>query len=408
MARVFNGLRPARSLREWAVRGGLAATALTLGYISTKQTLALSLLKTNANQAYTLSPGDGRIAGALAHQLVSRADRRILTDSLAHRALVAEPLAVTAITSLGLNAQITGDYETAKRLFTHSNALSRRELGTRMWMIEDAVTRGDIPAALRHYDIALRTAKAAPDLLFPVLSEAIADPAIAKALALTLSAQPPWYESFIGYLGASSSDPALTARFFQYLGEHGLPVPEVPQIGVVNQLAASGLLEQAWSSYSFLRKNIDRRRSRDRDFTAQLLTPAVFDWIPVTNQTGVSASLDSGSFNFAAASTAGGSVLEQMQLFPAGRYRLEGVSSGIDQPPTTRPYWQLTCRDGREVGRLTLPNSDENGGRFMKLFVVPASCDAQVLRLVIRPSPEIGGVSGAIENVGMGPAEGDR
>lgn len=398
-----------RSTREWAVRGGLAAAALALGYVSTTRTFAFALASSDAERAYSLSPSDGRVVGAFAQQLAAtEAERptvRKRADALARSALAAEPIGVKALTALGLGAQISGDTAAARRLFVHSDRLSRRELGTRLWLIEDAVARGDVPAALRHYDIALRTEKTAPDLLYPILTAAVDDPAIAVPLARLLSARPPWGESFVGYLGEKTPNPIVGARFFGLLRRVGVTVPEIPQIGIVNSLAAAGSPERAWAFYNSFHGGLDRRRSRDADFAARRPAPTVFDWMTDADLPGVTASMAAGGFDFAAPASTGGTVLQQTQLLPPGRYRLDGISADIEQPDDSRPYWQIVCASGRELGRVQIPNSSGDGGRFSGDFVVPAGCSVQLLKLIVRPSLAVGGVGGSIRRVEIVPAE---
>lgn len=405
-----------RSSREWAVRGGVAAVALALGYVSTTETLAFAIGKSKVERGYALSPGDGRIAGELAEQAALReADpaQRARADRLAHQALDDEPLAVSALTALALTAQLAGDTQRARRLFLHSDALSRRELSTRLWLIEDAVERGNVVGALRHYDIALRTARAAPDLLFPVLTGAIADPTVAAALARRLTARPAWGEAFVNYIGASDTDPVVRAAFIRRLALGGYPVPETAQVGVLNALVAAGRTREGWAYYASLRSGADRRQSRDPTFAMQPQIPTTFDWTPVMNDAGINASIQrtregKGIFDFAAPSTVGGIVLQQTQLLPRGRYRLAGVSAGIDQLREGRPYWQLACADGREIGRVDLPNSAENDGRFAGDIDFDGACPVQTLRLIARPSPNVGGVTGQIEQVRLAPVGSGR
>src|SRR3546814_6235165 len=77
--------------------------------------------------------------------------------------------------------------------------------------IELAVAQGDISGALRHYDIALRTKKNAPELLFPVLTSALPDPAIRTELVKTLGGQPKWAAGFIHHAARSEVDPEASA-----------------------------------------------------------------------------------------------------------------------------------------------------------------------------------------------------
>ncbi len=400
-----------RDLREWVLRGGLAAVALALGSASTVRTLAFVLHKDNPERAYALAPGDGRVAGQLAEQIAASdtdAVQRARATRLAHKALVDEPLAVTALTALALNTQLTGNSSAARRLFLHSDAVSRRDLGTRLWLIEDAVAHNDVVGALHHYDIALRTAKGAPDLLFPVLSDAVVNPQIAQSLAATLAKRPAWGDAFVQYLGASKADPVVSAAFFRRLDRFRYPVSPNAQTAVVDRLFTAGLFDDAWQYYTVIRPSPSRTHSRDPDFSASLQAPSVFDWVPVMNDAGVNASIqrtgERGIFEFSAPSTVGGLVLQQLQFLPPGRYRLDGMSTGIEQSPASRPYWQLSCMDGRELGRIMLPNSSEMNGRFTGSFTVGGSnCAAQTLQLIAQASAEVGGVTGQINRVLLTP-----
>lgn len=401
----------ARPSRKWALRGGFAAGALVLGYISTIQALAVATARSDLPRAHALYPGSGWIGARLAEQISAGkvdAAARARADRIARQALDAEPLAAPALTALALNAELRGDRATAGRLFRHSDALSRRDLGTRLWLIEDAVTRGDVPGVLRHYDIALRTARGAPDLLFPVLSTAITDPVVADALASTLAHRPPWSDAFVQYLATSGPDARSTARLFRRLAQTRTPLPEIATANAVNSLITANAFNAAWDYYRTLRAGTDRRRSRDIDFRAQLEIPTAFDWVPVMTEPGVAASIQhsagGGLFDFAAPPTVGGPVLQQMQVLPAGRYRLAGHSIGIEQPPDSRPYWTLMCTDGREIGRVDVPNSTVDNGRFTGMFTVPARCPAQVLRLIARPSNAMSGAAGQIDHVALWPA----
>lgn len=401
----------ARSPREWAVRGGLAAAALALGYVSTAQTLAYALVRTDPERAFALSPNDGRVAGALAQQIAgSEGADRPRADRLARRALAAEPLAVKALTALAIDTQIAGNTPAARRLFVHSEALSRRELGTRLWLIEDAVARGDVPGALRHYDIALRTERSAPELLFPVLSSAISDPAIAAALLDTLKRKPNWADAFVFQLGFTDTDPRVRAAFMESLARSGLKVPPAAQVSVVNALIAAGRIDEAWRLHVGTRRDVARDRSRDPRFSAAIDTPSPFDWNPVTDDSGISASIQSapggGVFDFSVPVTVGGVMLQQAQALPAGRYRLSGRSAEIAQDASAAPYWTLVCGDGRELGRVTVPNSAQDAGRFAGEFTVSGNCPVQFLRLVARPSSATGGLSGRIEQVTLVPVGG--
>lgn len=403
--------RTRRSAAAWAIRGTLAIGAAGLGYVSVAQTLGYGLRTSAPARAHALAPTDGRVTAALASSLsgvdASAADRR-RADDLARLALRQDPTAVTAISTLGLNAQSRADTTHARRMFAYAQTLSRRDLQTQIWAIEDAVGRGDITAALKHYDIALRTSRNAADLLFPILGTAMVDPTIRRALTLTLAARPAWGAAFVEYVAGNGPEPRTTAQLYADLSRKGIQIPDGARTAVINGLIANGFINEAWAYHASYTPGADRRRARDPRFTAVSTAPSPFDWV-VLEDAGLSASIQHGDtggvFDFSATSGVGGPLLRQMQLLPAGDYILDGHSSQIEQPASSTPYWILTCRDGRELGRVVVPNSLTNGGNFMGRIRVPADCPIQTLTLMARPSDAVAGVSGQIDRVRLFPAD---
>ncbi|MCJ8158851.1 lipopolysaccharide assembly protein LapB [Sphingomonas sp. LaA6.9] len=372
------------------------------------QSLA-SILTGSPERAHALAPYDGRITARLSQTFVtasSTAADFAEATRLAHLALRQDPTAVRAVITLGLNAQVRGDVAGARRLYAYADTLSRRESQTQLWAIEDAVARNDIPGALRQYDIALRTSRTAPDLLFPVLAAAVDDPAIRAALAQTLASDPVWGPSLTLYISAHS-DPAAAVNLFRSLPRAGGKVTDEPRARLINRLISNGSFAEAWNYYSDIASKADRRMSRDPRFEADLAIPTPFDWVLVDSD-GISSLIQPGErggvFDFSAPASVGGPALQQMQMLPPGDYRLEGHSDGIDQPEGSRPYWMLSCHDGRELGRVVMPNSVQAKGAFSGRFTVPAGCLAQMLTLIIRPSDSVSGVAGSINQIRLLPA----
>ncbi|MEN2749566.1 hypothetical protein [Sphingomonas sp. T9W2] len=402
--------RPRQSATEWGVRGALAIAAAGLGTLSVTHSLAYMIRGSAPARAHALAPWDGRITALLSEQLsgpdATPADRK-RADDLARLALRQDPTAVPAVATLGINAQVRGDTAAARRIFAHSEKLSRRDLRTRLWAIEDAVGRGDIPGALRNYDIALRTSRVAPDLLFPVLASAISDTDIRQALFATLLQRPAWSDQFLAFVASTGPDARATASLFEALQRRRIALPAGAAPALVGRLLAENHVDDAWRFYAALTPGADRRVARDPGFTANLTSPTPFDWTPVTDS-GVSATLQRGEqggiFDFAVPSNLGGPILRQTQLLPPGNYAIEGRSIGVEQADNALPYWTLTCPDGRELGRVVVPNSAQANGRFAGRFTVPAGCLVQQLVLVARPSEQLSGLTGQIDDIRLRPA----
>lgn len=401
--------RRQRSAVDWGIRGAAALGAGSLAYGSVSATLANVLMRSEPADAHQLSPIDGQITAAAAEQSFTVTPEASIDSEaagLARLALRQDPTAVAALSVLGLQAQLQRDVARAREVFSYSHQLSRRELRTQVWAIEEAVVRGDIAGALEHYDRALRTSSRAREILFPVLARAISEPAVRARLLETMSTESAWSRAFIRYVAANAREPRAVVPFFREGAHAGLPIEDEDRSRLVNALVAEGATEEAWSLYKSFRHEASRERSRDQHFELSTLVPAVFDWTPLSPQ-GLTASIqrgeDGGVVHFSAGSGAGGTVLRQMQLLPPGLYRIEGRSRGIDQPEYSRPYWALTCRDGQELGRVPLPNSGDTPATFTGHFRVPAGCAVQTLSLVVRASDAIAGIQGQIDTVQLVP-----
>lgn len=395
-----------RSPQEWAVRLGLAAVAVVLGYYGVTFSLA-QVVKRDPALAYRLAPYDGRITAAYATSLAgpdATIKDRARADALAKRALQQDPTAVAAVATLGINADVRGDKAAARRYFAYAQKLSRRDLRTQLFMIEDAVQRNDIPGALRQYDMTLRVQPPLGEMLYPVLSSASEDPAIRRELVKTLAGKPLWGEGFIYFAARNGTNPKATAALFLDLRRAGIAIPEAARTDAINALMAGGQTDAAWSYYASIRPGADRRRSRDPRFAATLEVPSQLDWTPINDGSGLTTSIQGSMFDFAAPASVGGPMLQQLQLLPPGTYRLSGHSIGIEQAAGALPYWTLRCQNGRELGQVEVPNSNVADGNFTGTFSVPADCPVQTLVLTARASDAVSGLSGQFDRVELVPA----
>ncbi len=399
--------------KRWIVRAPTAAAIGILGAFSVTHSMAFLMRSSNAAAAHQLAPYDGRItalAAAFRADPEATSRDRSEADVLARLALQQDPTTIVAASTLGLNAQIKGQDKIARQAFGYAEALSRRDIQTQLWAIEDAVQRNDVAGALKHYDTALRVTPSLAEMLFPVLASASNDPEIRVPLIKTLLAKPAWSEAFIVHVAAAKGvDPRSIAQMLMSIARAGGNIPDAAQANMVARLTSAGLPTDAWNYYASIRSGVDRRMSRDPRFAIQTDNPTAFDWT-VLQSTGVSSSLQrtgsQGIFDFAAPAMIGGRLLQQTQLLPPGIYRLVGHSTGIDQAENSRPYWLLSCQEGREIGRISVPSSDRAKGRFEGMFTVPQGCPVQVLTLVAQPSETVRGLSGQFDYVQLTPVNG--
>jgi len=393
------------------VRVSIAVVSIALGFHSVTGSLAQVLKKADPARAHILAPNDGVITAALAEQqfaMTSASDTDSEPAHLARLALRQDATAADALNVLGLQAQLRNETERTREFFRYSLLLSRRELRPQFWAIEEAVNRGDIRSALRAYDIALRTSSDAASLLFPVLSSALAEPRVRVALLPIIQTGPGWTANFVDYVATNAADPVAVATFFQQATVVGLPVDDNDRAKLVNALSVKAGYEEAWDYYTSFRPNVHRSNSRDAEFTFQSATRTLFDW-RTSEDARLSAVIlgtgGDGMLDFAVPPTIGGTLLSQAQLLPPGTYHLKGKSGRIDQPSRSQPYWTLRCRDGRELGRVPIPNSDKHNGLFQGKITVPQNCPEQTLSLIARATDSITGVLGQIDRAALVPAE---
>lgn len=396
-----------RSPVEWAIRIGIAMIAAIFGYYSVTFSAAKVIATSNTALAHRLAPYDGQVTAELSASLSlstslteegSTLQARNQADQLARHSLRQSLIAVPALTTLGINADIRGERAMARRLFNHAQRLSRRDLRTQLWMIEDAVNRGEVGQALHQYDMTLRVFPRLSEILYPILTAASSDVAIRDGLTATIGSRPPWSDNFLNYAAANSRDPLAVASIFSALLRAHVPVSDFAKSRIVDSLIAADKHEAAWSFYESIRPGSDRRRSRDPQFKSGLEYPSQFDWIAISD-VGITATVQNGLFDFSVSPSLGGPVLKQLQLLPPGRYRLKGVGHGIEQDRTALPYWALLCQGGDELGRVLMTSSEVANGAFAGIFEVPPSCPVQNLILTVRPSTAIAGVSGQINRV---------
>ncbi len=393
---------------EWAFRGFLSIGAAWLGYVATSQSLANSMKASAVERAHALAPGNGRITARLSSWMMqsdpSSASNLARAEAMAREALHQDASAVEAVATLALVRQAQGDGAAARSLLAYSDRLSRRDLSTRLALIEQAVARGDVPETLRNYDIALRTSKSASDILFPVLSTAIEDAAIRTQIVRVLATVPPWGGGFISHVTTLGPNVNATAALLQDLHRRGIATPSDATAIIVDRLIAQNRGLAAWSYYATMTPGANRQRSRDSSFDKAPVVASAFDW-RLLEDSGITASIQQDSegsfFDFSAAASVGGPVLRQAQALRPGNYLLEGQSTGIEQPESSLPYWVLTCLSGRELGRVTIPNSSQDSGRFSGRIMVPADCPVQQLTLMTQGSDQVNGTIGQIRRIAI-------
>lgn len=395
-------------MRRFGLLPALWLVALILLLVvSSRYSLGIALRTGAPATAVRLAPNDARVLAAMASATLRSpmptAEARARAARQATAALMLEPGNVSAVTTLGLVAALDGQRNKAKALFDYSVRRSRRELQAQLWLIEDAVGRQDIPAALSHYDVALRTSKSAPDILFPVLTQATSDAQIRSALIGVLRKDPIWREAFEGYLANHTRDYPAAIALFAAMARSGVPPIESGENVLLSNMVTAGLTDDAWRYYRLRRPRIDPVQPRNATFSPNGADGSPFAW-GLINDNGISSSLggdaSGGALSFEVSPSIGGTIIQQMQHLPPGRYRLSGHSRIMQHDAADHLRWEIVCGDGRPLGRASLRSLEREPVVFATSFIVPpVNCGFQLLRLSALPTDNIEGISGEMLNI---------
>jgi len=391
-------MAPRRMSNAWReVRWGRAALVLAAGGLLMWLTLALTMGmvfgRTAPEVAYRWWPysadAQAGIAAALVRAEATPANvERALR--LSENALRREPTNVPASRTLGLVAFIQGQPSRAGRLFNYSESLSRRDVPTQLWLIEQNVNRNDIAGALLHYDRALRTSIQIRELLFPILVRASADPSTAPSLARLVGTRPNWWQAFAEQLFESSESSHAILLALDRLRLRADNEDELELIGAaIRRLVDLGDYPAAFRVYLAVQSggSADRLALRNGSFEEDGQLPP-FDW-EFRSEPGLSAypqareGADGRRVMFISGESGrGGYVARQLLLLRPGTYRIAATVGDVPPDTDARPRATVICAGtpATQLMRMRFPRATGGGNRLSGEFTVPATaCPAQWL-----------------------------
>ena len=388
--------------RRWIV--GVAAVAtLATGVLAVRNSFALAMTRGNPILAARVDTSNGAARGQAALTLIQADQTPAGRDAAlveARAAIVRDPTSSAALSVVGLAAPTRAGSLPA---FVQSEALSRRGLPAQLWLIEDAVTRDDVAGALRHYDVALRTSRTAPSLLFPVLIGAVSDRSLLVEIARTLASRPRWGGLFLQQLAQSGTDLPPIATLFQMLNRRGVEPGLSATATLYQRLVDAKQIDAAWALYRSRVPGAQRGGIRNNAFTESPTTPSPFDW-NTADDVQVTARIETGSptgrLVFSGASGEGGDAAHQLLLLAPGRHRFQVEVATLQAPSDARPSLRLVCTPGgSEIARQPLPNADERPVIAGFDAVIPAGCAAQQLILGVQAPTSMDAVEGALTRI---------
>ncbi len=351
--------------------------------------------------ALRLWPWDARALAVQADALLQRnsgsRDVRV-ADALARKSLARDSTSAPALRIMGFVKENLGDLNSARATIRTSERLSRRDFAGQLWLINDAVARGQAEEALGHFDIALRTSELAPAMLFPILASATEDPRLIEPLADVLAKRPAWGPSFISTAIHHGPAPENIVALDAVLRARGVALSNPLAQQFIDNLVARNRFADAFLIYNRASgKHSERVVVRDGDFDREpQFTP--FDWM-IGGETVSASRFDNGTgthdyrLTFSAPSESFGDIARQLLILPPGRYRTS-FNAGVTG---AQLRLSISCAGPSRSG---LAESVSIGGAISVSFSVPKQgCDAQWFAVVLPAVKDPDGAAGWIDNV---------
>ncbi len=309
-------------------------------------------------------------------------DATMLTDH-AQRALRSAPLNAAALRQLAEASALSGDMRRTNALLSLSHKISRRELGTLIWLVQTHLDQGNFPRMMVYADEALTTDPVAAEMLFSALTVGMTDSALRQDLAGFLRRDRPWMPQLLHYaLNDREADHEAVARLI--LAGGGLPHSQAyakVDRGVLDALAKAG-------NFALARTYIDQLAPPAGLVSDMRITPRTssFDLGPFAWSF-----TDTGDFGARPIGDASvmiriepdrrGTLASRLLMLPPGRYSAEGPSGAAGDQPTSKAYWELTCFTGHSYSIIWTQDGSKPAGRTAEFDIAPG-CEAQQLDLV--------------------------
>jgi hypothetical protein len=321
--------------------------------------------------------------------------------------LHAQALNPIALRSFVVAQGLQKDQEWKQRAGMLLMKVSKRDIGTHLWLIEESVARNDIPRILFHYDMAMRTSESSKVLLYPPLVGAIADPLIRKAFAPYIKKRPEWLNGFLDIAIQTSADPSIIASLITEAG--GMrddPISLTLANQLLTRLVSNGQLHEAKSFYSTLEaRDVADLKSPELNWASLPGRYPAMGWLEQgTTSAGVEfASPDERQPSIRAFAESGHRqiVVRKILYFEPGRYSLVVRYGEAELTSDASTRWHLRCIRGRE--QPVVWSSDElhprSGTAIQLALDIPARCEAQYLELELAGGESQAGAQLQINSV---------
>lgn len=383
------GRLPGFGWRGWV----WALATVILAAFATRAALAFAFQDVAPEFVLRIDPGNPVAKVRLAQSRAAAGDNSMTPDRLAATAresIRALPLNAGAFRLFAATSEGDNSIDQLGERMAVAHRLTRRDLGTELFLIEDAVRRNDVAGALDSYDSALRVGQSSRTLLYPVLTEAMREPLVRQRFVSYMQSPPPWLESFLRFAVSNSSDPASMVRLAALSG--GFPDGEA--YASIDTELLTGLVErkQLVTAVNYFRSLDNAKAALLTDLAMneagidKAVAPVSWQaysipgidavWIAAGQQLELEALLDAGYV---------GPIARKLLALSPGTYRFSAPFRAQDNDPRDTITWSLTCPSGQKIVNAATKLVEQ--GRVEATFTVPAGCPVQTVLVSATTAP---------------------
>jgi hypothetical protein len=378
-------------IRRNAVRALIVLATALLGYLAVVVTLPNFAASAAPGLALRVRPSHAGAHVRQAELALGSDPRNPAVDSAAQHAREAlrrDPTQAAAARILGLSLALRGGRRRAEGLFEYSNEMSRRDVPTQLWLLEQRVAHNDIEGALRHYAIVLRVAPSTKQIVFPVLTGALAYPYLVEPIAELARDGERWRGEFLYYVASNARNPADAASLFLKLSQLGAP-PEPEHIsGVVTRLLQAGDTRRAGALYRIIDRQwrlADVGSQLDGGFSRTAGVPPL-GWeynSDLAWRGDKPGRIGDPALHINVSASGQGWAARRRLILRPGSYRFDAVIGTTSGAPDGQLRFALVCTEGGEPqSRIEVPLQSVHG-RAGGILQVPLGCPAPWLQIAI-------------------------
>jgi hypothetical protein len=356
----------------------VAVAALLLAIQVVRNAAVAALAETKPASAARLWKGHPEVELSLAMTAIGHAthDRKAVdagTFAMIRDAAAKAPLAPQPFLVRGVQAQVSGDFVTARRAFEAAERRDPRSLPARFFLADQALRVGDARRGLREFAALARLAPNGIVTVTPFVARYARDPANWPRMRTVFRADPSLADTTLMTLAA---DPANARAILALAGRGHRDARSMWLQPLLDGMVGAGRFAEArtiWADVAQVRTD-PTQLLFDGGFSRSG-PPPPFNWALTSSTVGLAERQRGGRLHVIYYGQEDGPLAGQLLMLPPGSYRMTMRISGGGGEAL---IWSLTCAgEDRPFSTLGLGTA----GRREWKFGVSGGCPAQRLTL---------------------------